>query len=191
MLCSSLVTYDKSNHPWVKYSMCHAPLHEECRKHHGHKEDPGVTPGTYGAVGERAQVILVWARALGVENASHPWRLGGTRVTPWAMRSSWRGDSRMLKIILIRGVSWALWQFEWGAVPGQRPGTAVPGSDSRDCKGSNRHNFLNTCPNGASEESIGIYVKRRWRWSGCLLESDIIQGSYDGLKLLRASRSSG
>ena len=47
-----------------------------------------------------------------------------------------------------------------GVVPGQRPGTAVPGCDSRDCQGSNRHNFLNTCLNGASEESIGIYVNQ-------------------------------
>ena len=54
-----------------------------------------------------------------------------------------------------------LWQFEWGVVPGQRLGTAVPGSDSRDCQGLNRHNFLNTWPNGASEEFIGIYMKRR------------------------------
>jgi hypothetical protein len=36
-----------------------------------------------------------------------------------------------------------------------------PGSGSRDCKGLNRHNFLNTCPNGAKEVSIGIYVKCR------------------------------
>jgi len=61
---------------------CRAPLHEECPKHHGHKGDPGVTPGTCGAVGERAQVILVWARAPGVGNASHPRRLGGMRVRP-------------------------------------------------------------------------------------------------------------
>jgi hypothetical protein len=28
-------------------------------KHHGHKGDPGVTPGTCDAI-ERAQLILVW-----------------------------------------------------------------------------------------------------------------------------------
>ena len=61
---------------------CRAPLHEECPKHHGHKEDPGVTPESCGAVGGRAQVILVWVRALGVGNASHPRRLAGTRVRP-------------------------------------------------------------------------------------------------------------
>ena len=44
---------------------CRAPLLEECPQHHGHKEDPRVTPKTCGAIGERAQVILVWVRALG------------------------------------------------------------------------------------------------------------------------------
>ena len=61
---------------------CRAPLQEECPKHHGHKGDPRVTPGTCAAVGERAQVILVLARAPGVGNASHPWILGCTRVRP-------------------------------------------------------------------------------------------------------------
>ena len=46
-------------------------LHEECLQHHGHKGDPGVTLGTCSAIGERAQVILMWVRALGIENASH------------------------------------------------------------------------------------------------------------------------
>ena len=44
---------------------CCAPLLEECPQHRGHKGDPGVTPGTCGTIGERAQVILVWVRALG------------------------------------------------------------------------------------------------------------------------------
>ena len=44
---------------------CHAPLLEECPQHYGHKGDPGVTPRTCGAIGERAQVILVWVRAPG------------------------------------------------------------------------------------------------------------------------------
>jgi hypothetical protein len=38
---------------------CRAPLHEEYPQHHGHKGDPGVTPGTCGTIGERAQVVLV------------------------------------------------------------------------------------------------------------------------------------
>jgi hypothetical protein len=42
---------------------CRAPLHKGCPKHHGHKGDPGVTLGTCGAGGEKAQVILVWVRA--------------------------------------------------------------------------------------------------------------------------------
>ena len=44
---------------------CRAPLLKECPQHHGHKGDPGVTPGTCGAIGERAQVILVCVRAPG------------------------------------------------------------------------------------------------------------------------------
>src|SRR6202022_1668765 len=91
---------------YIQYKhVCRAPLHEECPKHNGHKGDPGVTHGTCGAVGERAQVILVWARAPGVGNASHPRRLGCTRVRPSAMRSSWRGDSRMLRNTSMGGVS--------------------------------------------------------------------------------------
>ena len=66
--------------------------------------DPGVTPMTCGAVGEKALVILVWVRALGVGNASHPWRLGGTRVRPWAIRSLWHVDFIMLKNTSIGGV---------------------------------------------------------------------------------------
>jgi hypothetical protein len=76
---------------------CHAPLHKGCPKHQGHKGDPGVTPGICGAGGENAQVILVWVRAPGVGNASHPRRLGVMRVRPSAMCSSWRKDSRMLR----------------------------------------------------------------------------------------------
>ena len=46
-----------------KETVCRAPLLEECPQHHGHKGNPGVTPETCGAIGERAQVILVWVRA--------------------------------------------------------------------------------------------------------------------------------
>jgi hypothetical protein len=53
-----------------------------CLKHHGHKGDPRVTPGTCGAGGEKAQVILVWVRAPGVGNASHPRGLGVMRIRP-------------------------------------------------------------------------------------------------------------
>jgi hypothetical protein len=50
---------------------CRAPLQKGCPKHHGHKGDPRVTPGTCGAGGEKDQVILVWVRALGVGNTSY------------------------------------------------------------------------------------------------------------------------
>ena len=46
-------------------ALCRASLFEECSQHHGHKGDPRVMPGTCGAIGERAQVILVWMRAPG------------------------------------------------------------------------------------------------------------------------------
>ena len=82
-----------------------APLHKECPQHHGHKGDPIVTPGTCDAVGERAQVILVWVKAPGIGNATHPRRLGDTRVRPQATCSLWCGDSRMLKNTSIGGVS--------------------------------------------------------------------------------------
>ena len=88
-----------------KDHLCRAPLHEECPKHHGHKGDPGVTPGTCGAVGERGQVVLLWVRAAGVGNASHPQRLCGTRVRPSTMSSLWCVTSRMLKNTSIGGVS--------------------------------------------------------------------------------------
>ena len=35
------------------------PLLHEDPKHHGYKGDPGVTPGSCGAVGEKVQVILM------------------------------------------------------------------------------------------------------------------------------------
>jgi hypothetical protein len=67
--------------------------------------DPGVTPETCGADGEKAQVILVWVKAPGVGNATHLRGLGIMKVRPSATRSSWREDSRMLKNTLFGGVS--------------------------------------------------------------------------------------
>ena len=61
--------------------------------------------GTCGAIGEGAQVILVWVRALGQGNASHPQELGVTRVRPRALDGSWRPDSKMLKNTSIKDVS--------------------------------------------------------------------------------------
>ena len=94
-------------------------------KHHGHKGYPIVTPETCGTVGERAQVILVWVKAPGVGDASHPRRLRVTKVRPWVMRSLWRADFRMLKNTSIGGVSYEIWQFEWSALPRQRLNTIV------------------------------------------------------------------
>jgi hypothetical protein len=54
-------------------------FHEKCLKHYGHKEDPGVTPGTCGVFDEKAQVILMWVRAPNVGNIFHPRRLGVTK----------------------------------------------------------------------------------------------------------------
>jgi hypothetical protein len=68
--------------PVFEVAVCRAPLQKRCPKHQGHKGDPGVTPGTYGAGGEKAQVILVRVRTLGVGNASHPRGLGVMRVKP-------------------------------------------------------------------------------------------------------------
>jgi hypothetical protein len=55
-----------------------APLQKDARNTMGTR----VTPGTCGATGVKAQVILVWVRAPGVWNASHPWRLEVMRVKP-------------------------------------------------------------------------------------------------------------
>jgi len=88
LFCSVTEAHCRVNHVvWrrlqhVHYVCCRAPLHKGCPKHQGHKGDPEVTPGTCGANGEKAQVILVWVRAPGVGNASHPQRLGGMRVRP-------------------------------------------------------------------------------------------------------------
>jgi hypothetical protein len=67
---------------WGTFYKCRAPFQKGCPKHHGHKGDPGVTPGTNGAGGEKAQVILVWVRTPGVGNAFQPRRLGVMRVRP-------------------------------------------------------------------------------------------------------------
>ena len=50
-------------------------------------------------------MIIVWVRAQGRGNASHPQELGDTRIRPKALDGSWRPDSRMLKSTSIRCVS--------------------------------------------------------------------------------------
>ena len=52
-----MICYLKEHFESLKDQLCRAPLLEECPQHHGHKGDPGVTPGTCGTIGERAQVI--------------------------------------------------------------------------------------------------------------------------------------
>jgi hypothetical protein len=98
------------------------PFHKQCPKHHEHKEDPGVTPMTCGAGDERAQVILMWVRAPGVGIAFHPWGLGVTKVRSWVMCSLWCAYYKMLNNISIGDVRCEIWQYEWGVVPGHRPG---------------------------------------------------------------------
>ena len=44
------------------------------------------------------------------------------------------------------------------------------------------HNSIDTCSNGASEESIGIYAKSRCQWSGRLIDLEPGPQSYDRLK---------
>jgi hypothetical protein len=69
---SVIHVFGKKNVGLLVDHLCRAPLHEECPQHHGHKWDPGVTPGTCGAIGERDQEIPVWMKAMGILNASHP-----------------------------------------------------------------------------------------------------------------------
>ena len=76
---------------------CCTPPHKECLEHHGHKGDPGETPGTCGADGENAQVILVWVRTAGVGNIFHQRGLRVMRVRLWAKPSLWYEDFRVLK----------------------------------------------------------------------------------------------
>ena len=46
------------------------------------------------------------------------------------------------------------------------------------------YNFLNTCLNGESDESINIHVKCKCRWICRLLDSKTKQENYEGLMLL-------
>ena len=77
------------------------------------------------------------------------------------MRILWHVHSKMLKNTSIGGVSYEIWQFEWGVVPGQCLGTSVAWDGSQDHQDLNKHNFLNTFLNDAIEECINIYVKCR------------------------------
>ena len=148
------------------------PHHEECPQHHGHKGDPGVTPGTCAAIGERAQLILVWVKTPSIGNASELWVADGVMIlecstTPQVEVWAWRYDNLS------------------GALPMDNAlGQKWHKSHARDCLGWNMHNFLGICPNGASEGSIGIYRHSRCHLSGCLLDLHNKCKSYGGLKLL-------
>ena len=94
----------------VQVHYCHAPLHEECMKHHGDQGDPGVTPWTCGAVCERAQVILVWmrvseARGLygwgGVAGRTHPMPKG-TAYGRWPNLGAWLPRLVWVVVMLLR-----------------------------------------------------------------------------------------
>ena len=123
-----------------------------------------MRPGTCGAIGERAQVILVWVKALEHWNASHPMRLGVTRVKPRALDGPWHCNSRMPRNPSIGGVGKKLWGFKWGATYGQRPAlkdSTAQGMMPESPKAWEGSNSVNTYSNGASEEFIGIYAKNR------------------------------
>ena len=92
---SPLVIYPKVKLAY--HLVCHTHLYKECPQYHGPKEDSGVTSQTCDEILERAQMVLVQVRAPGVENTSHPRRLGVARVRPRALGSLWHPDSRILR----------------------------------------------------------------------------------------------
>ena len=51
--------------------------------------------GTSSAISERAQVILVWMKALGVEIVSYLQRVGITRVRASTVNSLWHPNPKM------------------------------------------------------------------------------------------------
>jgi hypothetical protein len=107
------------------------------------------------------------------------------------MRCSWCVNSKMPKNTSIGKCGledMAIWV---GRCSGTILGQQWLKSGSRYYGGLNMHNFLNTCLVGANEVSIGIYVKYKWGWNGCLLDSKTTCGSYAGVKLLGASNPSG
>ena len=56
--------------------------------------------------------------------------------------------------------------------------STVQGVTPRSPESLKGRNSMNTCPNGASEDSIGIYVKSRCHWSGHLIKTKLGQGRY-------------
>ena len=54
--------------------------------------------------------------------------------------------------------------------------SAVQGVTLRSPESLEGHNSVNSCPNGASVESIGIYAKSRCQWNGCLIKKSLNEG---------------
>jgi hypothetical protein len=122
------------------------------------------------------QVILVWVRASGIKNASHPRRLRVTRVRPWAMHSLGRVNPRMLKTPQLE-----VWVRRYGNLSGPRTEPWTSGSRVANVQTiiiSSKLAWM-----GVSEVCINICVKCRWTSSDCLLHSKTTCGSFGGLKL--------
>ena len=61
-----------------------------------------------------------------------------------------------------------------------RDGT-VQGVTPRSLKSLEGRNLVNTCSNGASEDSIGIYAKSRCQNTNCSIKTKLEQGRYGRL----------
>ena len=59
-----------------------------------------------------------------------------------------------------------------------KPQGVTPGSPDS----SEGRNSVDTCSNGAREESFGIYAKSRCQWSGCSIDLEPRPQSYGRLK---------
>ena len=59
--------------------------------------------------------------------------------------------------------------------------TTVQGVMPKSPESLEGHNSINTCPNGASEEFIGIYAKSRCLWTSCLIKAELELGRYGRL----------
>ena len=57
----------------------------------------------------------------------------------------------------------------------------VQGVMPRSLESLEGRNSVNTCSNGASGESVGIYSKNICQWSGCLIKTKLGQGKYGRL----------
>ena len=108
------------------------------------------------------------------------------RVRPRALGGSWRCNSRMPKNTSIGVVGKKLLSgalLRDNSVSGVVRDNTAQGVTPRSPEAQEGHNSVNTCPNGASEESIGIYAKSRCQWSDCLIDLKPKLQSYGRLKL--------